>query len=68
MKPKRDLDTLLDVWAVHAPGMWENELSPLLGDWYAVSTDDAGGIVAYFQEEKDANRFRLDRINLELNT
>jgi hypothetical protein len=64
---KRYLIDLLDVWAVHDPGMWENELSPLLKDWFAVSSDDAGGIVAYFAEEKDAYRYRLDQINRELN-
>ena len=66
-KKKRDLDELLDVWAVHGPGMWENELSSLLKDWFAVSSDDAGGIVAYFAEEEDAYRYRLDQINRELN-
>jgi hypothetical protein len=66
-KKKRGLDELLDVWAVHNPGMWENELSSLLKDWFAVSSDDAGGIVAYFAEEKDAYRYRLDQINRELN-
>lgn len=66
-KKKRGLDELLDVWAVHDPGMWENELSSLLKDWFAVSSDDAGGIVAYFAEKKDAYRYRLDQINRELN-
>lgn len=64
---KRDLDALLDEWAVHVPGMWENELSdhPLLKDWYAVS--NTNGIVAYFGKEEDACRFRLAEINRELN-
>lgn len=31
-KKKRGLDELLDVWAVHGPGVWENELSSLLKD------------------------------------
>lgn len=63
----KDIDELLEEWAVHYPGMWENELldSPLLREWYAVSNND--GIVAYFMDEKDAFRFRLDQINRALN-
>lgn len=61
------IDRLLEDWSVHAPGMWENELSghPLLKDWYAVSSPK--GIVAYFGMEADALRFRLAEINRELN-
>jgi len=38
-----------------------------LKDWYAVSTDDAGGVIAYFRDESTALRFRLDYINDSLN-
>jgi len=33
--------------------------------WYAVETDQ--GIIAYFAEEQEANRYRLDYINRILN-
>lgn len=59
----KTLDDLLEVWAVHPPGMWENDDGP--EGWYAVSNDD--GIKAYFGEEVDAYRWRLDMINKELN-
>lgn len=61
------LEDALDRWAVHAPGMWENELSdhPLIKDWYAVT--NTVGIVAYFGKEEDANRFRLAEVNRSLN-
>lgn len=59
------LDDLLDEISVHPPGLWENDQGPK--DWYAVSTDEAGGIVAYFQYEVDACRWRLDYINRKLN-
>lgn len=63
---KRGFNELLDVWAVHPPGMWKNELSSSpIGNWYAVSDDS--GIVAYFHDENDAYRYRLDQINRELN-
>lgn len=61
----KSLDDLLEEWAVMAPGMWENDNSPTLGDWWAVSNND--GIIAYFGEEKDAFRFRLSEINRILN-
>lgn len=59
----KNLEELLEEWAVHFPGAWENEDGPK--DWYAVSNDD--GIIAYFAEEKDAFRFRLEKINQILN-
>lgn len=59
-----DLDTLLEVIAVDAPGLWENDIGPK--DWWAVSHADRG-IVAYFERENDAFRFRLDWINRLLN-
>jgi hypothetical protein len=57
------LDDLLEKWHVHEPDMWENEEGPK--GWYAVSNND--GIVAYFGNEVDAFRWRLDMINKELN-
>lgn len=61
----KDLDELLEEWAVHSPGMWENKNRPKLRDWYAVSNND--GIVAYFGKREDAYMFRLDKINQILN-
>jgi hypothetical protein len=60
-----DLDDWLEAVSVHSPGMWHNDKGPL--DWYAVSVDDEGGIVAYFRDETDAYRFRLDYINRKMN-
>lgn len=60
-----NIDDWLDAVSVHAPGMWENEAGPV--DWYAVSVADDGGIVAYFRDEVDACRFRLDYINRKMN-
>lgn len=57
------MNELLERWHVHAPGMWENEEGPK--GWYAVSNDD--GIIAYFGDEADAFRWRMDMINRELN-
>jgi hypothetical protein len=54
----------LETVSVHSPSMWKNESGPK--DWYAVSVDDEG-IIAYFQHERDACRFRLDWINRQLN-
>ncbi len=59
----RTLDELLQVVSVMAPGSWENDAGPK--DWYAVCNDD--GIIAYFQDERAAYRFRLDYINGLLN-
>lgn len=61
---KMDLDELLEHWAVHAPGMWENDQGP--EDWYAVSNGD-DSIIAYFANETDAFSFRLHKINQALN-
>ena len=60
---KPDLDEWLDKVSVLAPGMWENDTGPK--DWYAVCDDD--GIFAYFRDETDAFRCRLDYINRQLN-
>lgn len=62
---ERNLTELLEDISVHDPGMWENEDGPV--DWYAVSTEEAGGVVAYFVHQVDAYRFRLDLINRKLN-
>jgi hypothetical protein len=59
------LDDWLEAVSVHSPGMWENDQGPK--NWYAVSVDDDGGIVAYFRDEIDACRFRLDYINRKMN-
>lgn len=64
MKRTRHLEDLLDEWAVHAPGMWENDVGPK--GWWAVSSANSG-IVAYFADEDDACRFRLAEINRALN-
>lgn len=60
-----DLERLLEEVSVLGPGMWENEQTPTLGEWYAVCNDN--GIIAYFGKEVDAYRFRLDYINRILN-
>lgn len=57
------LGDMLNNVIVLLPGMWENDTGPL--DWYAV--EDETGIIAYFANEHDANRFRLDQINGRLN-
>ncbi len=60
------LEDLLALITVYGPGEWENDLGEQLEDWYAVA--DEAGIIAYFINEKDAFRFRLDLINIRLNT
>lgn len=57
------LDHALECWAVHAPGMWENDEGP--EGWWAVSNEE--GIVAYFPTESEAFWYRLARINRDLN-
>lgn len=59
----KDLNYYLDEISVLPPGMWDNDFGPK--DWYAVCNED--GIIAYFGEETDALRFRLDYINRKLN-
>lgn len=62
------IEQLLEDIDVLCPGMWENENSNgSLKDWWAVSAESHGGIVAYFQYESDAYRFRMDLINQILN-
>ena len=60
-----NIDEWLEAVSVHDPGSWENEDGP--AGWYAVSVDHEGGIVAYFRDEADAFRWRLDYINRQLN-
>lgn len=62
---KKSLEELLEEISVHSPGAWYNAQGPQ--DWYAVSSDEAGGIFAYFQYENDAFLFRLDLINNIMN-
>lgn len=59
-----DLSEWLEAVQVMAPYMWENKNGPV--GWYAVVNDD-DGIIAYFANEPDAFRFRLDYINRKLN-
>ena len=61
----KTIDELLEEVIVLPPGMWENDVSELLSDWYAVANEE--GIIAYFGREEDAFRFRLDYINGLLN-
>ena len=58
-----NLKEALEIWAVLEPGAWENDLGPV--DFYAVSNDE--GIIAYFDQRKDAYRFRFAEINRLLN-
>jgi hypothetical protein len=58
-----NITSLLEEIEVMGPGMWENEDGPK--GWYAVS--NTYGIIAYFPEEKEALRYRLDYINRLLN-
>ncbi len=61
-----DLESALDHVSVHAPCQWDNAARPHLSGWWAVATDDHG-IVAYFDNEREALRYRLDLINRWLN-
>ena len=58
------LDDALENWQTSPPGMWENDQGP--EDWWAVSNDKEG-IIAYFQHERDAHRWRLAQVNRQLN-
>ena len=62
-KEEKNLEELLDEWAVLPPGQWENPIGPK--DWFAVCNEQ--GIVAYFFREREAFRFRLAEINRALN-
>jgi hypothetical protein len=58
------LDQALDDVQVDEPGTWSE--TGTVVDWYAVSTGKDGA-VAYFANERDACRYRLDLINRKLN-
>lgn len=67
----RNLDDWLEAVHVHEmPYDTEEAQQPAtkyLEGWSAVSTADDGGIIAYFRDEADAFRFRLDYINGKMN-
>lgn len=42
-------------------------LNGMFKGWFTVSTDERGGVIAYFGEEEDALRFRLAEVNRLLN-
>jgi hypothetical protein len=65
---KKDLDYYLQeiaVQEVDSDLAINNKIPNLIG-WYAVVNEK--GIIAYFGNEKDAFRFRLDYINQLLNS
>jgi hypothetical protein len=59
----KSLDELLD--EISVLDEWENQTKGLEG-WFAVATDL--GIIAYFGNEAEAYRFRLDYINRIINS
>jgi hypothetical protein len=59
----KTLDELLD--EISVLDEWNNQTTGLEG-WFAVCTDL--GIIAYFGDESEAYRFRLDYINRILNS
>lgn len=61
----KNFNRLLEDISVHEPGMWHNEDGPI--DWYGVSREEEGGIIAYFEHGPRAYDFRLFLINAELN-
>lgn len=67
----KDIDQLLEDWQVqevdtlYLTVQYSRETAILMGGWYEVSNNE--GTVAYFAEETDALRFRLNEINRELN-
>jgi len=64
----KTLDDLLDDWTVSEIKAMEGlaEVLPtMMADWWAVLNDE--GIIAYFEYEKDACAFRLNKINNILN-
>jgi hypothetical protein len=58
------LDKLLEEISVEE--IYDSPYSPILNGWFSVVTDL--GIIAYFGNEAEAFRFRLDYINRILNT
>jgi hypothetical protein len=63
------LDDWLDAVTVHDPDGRKDTPNPKNWpkDWWGVSAADQGGILAYFANETDAYRFRLDYINHRMN-
>jgi len=64
MKNTKTIEELLEDWVVLWPESWENDTRGI-EDWYAVVNTE--GIIAYFGNEADALRFRLNEINRILN-
>ena len=62
---KRNLDEWLDAVSVHDAD--HETFGKGLEDWFGVSVDYEGGIIAYFRDVDDAFRFRLDYINRQMN-
>jgi hypothetical protein len=60
-----DLDSLLGEISIMEVDDLDTHDTELLKGWYAVVNTD--GIIAYFGEEAEAFRFRLDYINRLLN-
>ena len=63
-QPPKNFDEALEHWHVGFTSPLQDKV-PELASWYHVSNAD--GIVAYFATERDALRYRLARINLDLN-
>lgn len=63
IKPLTIEDALEEI-DVLPPGTWENDLQNVF-EWYAVANNK--GIIAYFGNEDDANRFRMAEANRILN-
>ena len=66
----RDLDDWLEAAQVGDIPDTEEAQKPAveyLAGWWSFSTDDDGGIIAYFRDEVDALNFRLQYINRKMN-
>jgi hypothetical protein len=61
------LDQLLEDITVDLPVRADELADRPLTDWHPVSTEEAGGVIAYFSEERLALAFRLMLINMTLN-
>lgn len=66
------LDEALEAWTVHDPTAEpafdsSGNINNIHEAWFGVSSDDAGGIYAYFANEVDAYRFRLAEVNRAVN-
>lgn len=65
MNPDSKLDAALDMFNVGQVDSLTDHEGNVIGVAYYVCNDD--GIIAYFLDEADANRFRLAEINRYLN-